>query len=218
MKIVIVGRKRDTFRYEGWFERNGLSAITSMDPADLTDCDGVILPGGSDITPSFFGQEVNGAEDMDTELDTIQYNAARYCISNKIPLFGICKGIQMLNVAFGGTLHQDLTTAARHRKLQEDQYHRTFIEEGSFLADLYGTSMITNSAHHQGLDRLGEGLSVIQRCEFDGCIEAVVHESLPAFGTQWHPERLDSVKAGVSSDPLLHYFLSLVELYRKETC
>lgn len=210
MKIVIVGRKKDTFRYEAWFGKITDQAVTSLDPADLADCDGVILPGGSDITPSFFGQEVNGARDMDIELDTIQFNAARYCIEHKIPMFGICKGIQMLNVALGGTLFQDLSTAASHKYIGEDQYHSTAIETGSFLHKIYGNSMITNSAHHQGLDRLGQGLKVIQRCCFDQCIEAVVHENLPIFGTQWHPERLDSIQAGVSSDPLLHHFISLI--------
>ncbi|MDE7222389.1 MAG: gamma-glutamyl-gamma-aminobutyrate hydrolase family protein [Acetatifactor sp.] len=209
MKIGIVGRKKDTSNYEAFLVRQGQSCLTSLSVSDLSACQGLVFPGGGDITPAFFGERDRGSRSIDTELDILQLQALEYGIQRRIPILGICKGMQIINVGVGGSIIQDLPTADFHRYIQADQYHEVVNLPGSFLYRLYGESMVVNSAHHQGLGKLGKGLQVISRCPFDQCVEAVCHESLPLIGVQWHPERLDPARTEVTGAVLLSYFLSL---------
>ena len=117
--------------------------------------------------------------------------------------------MQIINVGLGGSIIQDLPTADCHRYLGADQYHGVYNVTDSFLHRLYGDTMLVNSAHHQGLGKLGKGLRVISRCPLDQCVEAVCHETLPVIGVQWHPERLDPARTEVRGTALLTYFLSL---------
>lgn len=206
MKIAIIGYKENTHNYEAFFSRLPANPVTTLAVEHLSSFDAVILPGGGDITPAFFGERNSGSRNIDTELDILQFQALDYALKNKIPVLGICKGIQVINVALGGTIIQDLPTAGLHSRQDEDQYHTTRIAKDSFLFRLYGEEMTVNSAHHQGIGRLGQGLRAIQRCPEDNCIEAVVHTDLPVWGLQWHPERLNERQAGVSTVPLLHFF------------
>ena len=104
------------------------------------------------------------------------------------PVLGICRGMQVLNVALGGTLIQHVDG---HSGLHgQDNLHPTAAAPGSFLVRLYGRSFVVNTAHHQALGELGEGLRPIQWTA-DGVIEGVAHMRLPAWGVQWHPERLE---------------------------
>lgn len=208
MKITIIGRKKNTFRYEKYLSNISAQVETTLSLGALSSCDAVILPGGGDITPAFFGEHNNGSRDIDTELDILQLQAADHCIRCHIPLMGICKGMQVINVASGGTLIQDLPTGSIHRYLDHDQHHSTHIAADSFLARLYGERMIVNSAHHQGVGRLGKHLIPIQWCDEDQCVEAYIHDELPLIGLQWHPERLDY--CGTTGLPLLSYFASLI--------
>lgn len=214
MKIAIIGRKKDTVNYEAFFSRMPAEAVTTLFLGDLAACDAVVLPGGGDITPAFFGERSAGSKNIDTELDILQFQALDFCRLHQIPVMGICKGMQIINVAFGGTLLQDLPTADIHRYNGADQYHDTQIAAGSFLYGIYGEQMTVNSAHHQGLKQVGRELIPIQWCPRDQCIEAIVHESLPVFGLQWHPERLQpenaAKKTAATGDPLLGFFASLI--------
>ena len=213
MKIAIIGRKKDTFRYEKYLSAIPSQAFTTLSLGDITSCNGVVLPGGGDITPAFFGEHNKGSRNIDTELDIIQLQAADYCIRRKLPLLGICKGMQVINVTFGGTIIQDLPTADLHKYVERDQYHATDIAADSFLSKLYGPQMIVNSAHHQGIGKIGRQLRPIQWCPEDHCIEAIVHENLPIIGLQWHPERLCRDLSGTDGTPLLLYVASFIEAF-----
>ena len=108
-------------------------------------------------------------------------------------MLGICRGLQLINVYFGGTLIQDLNTCVRHWKAPEetkDVVHRSRAEKGSWLARLYGESFPHNSAHHQAADLVGSGLVIDSRAERDHVVEALHHEALPVYFVQWHPERM----------------------------
>lgn len=210
MKVGIVGRKKDTGNYEAFLDRHQVPYLTSLSVCDLSACQGLIFPGGGDITPAFFGEKDRGSRSIDTELDILQLQALEYGIQRRIPILGICKGMQIVNVGLEGSVIQDLPTADYHRYLGADQYHEAHNLPGSFLHRLYGETMVVNSAHHQGLGRLGKGLQVVSRCPLDQCIEGICHESLPVLGVQWHPERLDPARTKATGTVLLSYFLSLL--------
>ena len=208
MKIIIIGRKKDTVRYERYLSNAFNQVSTFLSLGELCNCDGVLLPGGGDITPAFFGERNNGSRNIDTELDILQLQTADFCLRYHIPLLGICKGMQVINVTLGGTVTQHLPTAHLHQYQDGDQYHSTCIAKDSFLHTLFGPRMQVNSAHHQGLGKLGQQLTPIQWCDTDHCIEAIVHQTLPVIGLQWHPERLLETVIG---ETLLSHFVSLIQ-------
>ena len=188
-KIAIVGRSRDTANYENALGSMGADFLTTMDTGGLAGFDGLLLPGGGDITPAFFGQKNQGSKNIDVELDILQLQALELFLTWKRPVFGICKGMQVINVCLGGTIIQHIKESGRHAWDNGDKLHPTRIQPDSFLAALYGTRSLTNSAHHQAVGTLGRGLTVIQTAD-DGIIEGIAHNSLPVAGVQWHPERM----------------------------
>jgi putative glutamine amidotransferase len=140
---------------------------------------------------------VNGTERINQEL---RVEADRQIIAvlddfirRGKPVLGICRGLQLINVYFGGTLIQHLPTSFRHfRPLDTpvDKRHGCRTRPGSWLEKIYGREFIHNSSHHQAVDRLAPGLVVDSVCPEDGVVEALHHETLPVYGVQWHPERM----------------------------
>lgn len=209
MKIAIAGRKPDTENYVKYVKTQGHEPVVTLNPEDAAACGCLILPGGGDITPAFFGEQNKGSHNIDTELDILQLQAFELCVKKGIPVLGICKGIQIINVGLGGTLYQDMPTADRHRYDGCDQYHDTMAEKDSWIYKLYGGHVTVNSAHHQAIKKLGDGLLAVQYCPEDNCIEAVAHRELPILGVQWHPERIDCSLARICGEKVLAYFVSL---------
>ena len=153
--------------------------------------DGLLLTGGADIHPSRYGQPVNGSVAMDEARDEAEWKLIDAFLQAGKPVFGICRGCQVLNVYFGGSLHQDIETKARHRLDPKQPYliHSVAVSDPVLEAQ-YGKVFVVNSCHHQAVDRLGQGLRITAVCPDDGVVEAFTHESLPVFAVQWHPEKL----------------------------
>lgn len=220
MKIAIIGKAADAGNYVKYVESASLEPVVTLSMGEAAHCDGLLLPGGGDITPAFFGEKNAGSRNIDTELDILQLQALELAIRRAMPVLGICKGMQIINVGLGGTLVQDLPPAscAVHRYEDGDKYHASVIEKNSCLHTLYGESAIINSAHHQSVKLLGEGLRAIQWCPEDRCVEALVHETLPVIGVQWHPERIRETRTKLSGGPLLSYFVSLISASAAQCC
>ena len=154
--------------------------------------DGLLLPGGGDIDPGRYGQENTASVHIDHALDELQFSSLERFLSAGKPVFGICRGHQLLNVYFGGTLHQHLQTSKTHDWQEgqaRDKTHETRAEKGSWIEAIYGPAFSVNSAHHQGVMTLGRGLTADQYA-LDGVIEAMHHQALPVYSVQWHPERM----------------------------
>ncbi len=166
----------------------GVAVDAEVDPSGF---DGLLLPGGGDLNPALYHRPNRGSDPADDELDQLQMAALDAFVKAKKPVFGICRGHQLINVYFGGTLIQNLSQAATHSRCggPDDKVHGVRTEAGSLLYELYGENFSVNSAHHQGIEELGEGLVITQWAD-DGVIEAVEHASLPVFSVQWHPERM----------------------------
>lgn len=155
--------------------------------------DGLVLPGGGDINPARYHEEDKGSGHADDDLDDLQFRAADRFIKAGKPIFGICRGHQLLNVLFGGTLIQDLADKRIHSKLsleEPDKLHPGKAVKGSWICGLYGEEFVMNSAHHQAVGIPGRGLAGDAVCACDGVVEAMHHESLPIWSVQWHPERM----------------------------
>ena len=177
---------------------NYVSALTHLeaqpDPGKVfspDEYDGLLLPGGWDVNPSRYGKERIPQETIDDELDALQFEVLARFLEAEKPVLGICRGHQLLNIAFGGTLIQHLPTAETHTSLPngDDNAHPVRIEQDSFLSDLYGSGCTVNSTHHQGVEVPGKGLRPVMYSE-DGVVEAMEHESLPVWSVQFHPERM----------------------------
>ena len=173
--------------------------VANLDPsladAFLDGIDGVLFTGGADLDPEFFGQEPRSQlGKVDRRRDEFELALYRVARERNLPILGVCRGIQVINVAEGGTLHQHLPAVVG--MLQHDQVdiggapiHAITLENDSFLARKLGrTRFRTNSHHHQGLERLGANLRDVGRSG-DGLVEAIEGTvGGPLLAVQWHPE------------------------------
>lgn len=150
-------------------------------------CDGLLLPGGADLNPALYHQLPDPTvTDYFDEIDALDLNLIQAFMQQHKPILGICRGLQVLNVAFGGTLIQDIPNHSQ----KADRHvltHEVKIVKDSQLASIFNESTQVNSLHHQVIDRLGDGLKAVAFSS-KGYIEAIEADNILAV--QWHPEAL----------------------------
>lgn len=195
----------------------------SIDPV-LDRIDGLIMTGGGDVDPQQYGASANAKlVGVDEERDRFEIALAKKALARKMPTFAICRGLQVVNVALGGTLIQDLPTergAEGHDVIGEPAFlphSHVEIEPGCRLAAILGEgTQGVNSLHHQAVDELGDGLRVVGRAD-DGTIEAIEHVDTdwPMVAVQWHPEFL-RVRDHDASLTLFEAFVEMAEKYRAD--
>jgi putative glutamine amidotransferase len=157
----------------------------------LDRVDGVVLVGGPDVNPANYGAAAAPQTDAAPDgRDAFDIALAQRCVARNHPLLAICRGVQVLNVALGGSLHQHVEDHMVTDKWNES-VHRVKIEPASKLAGIVGmTDLEVNSLHHQALDRLGDGVTPVARAD-DGTTEAIEVGAAPnVLGVQWHAELL----------------------------
>jgi putative glutamine amidotransferase len=171
-------------------------------------CNGIVLSGGEDIDPARYGEDPSPALGTVTPArDGMEFRALHCAIERQLPVLGICRGHQLLNVYYGGSLFQDIGTEVPgdlvHEQSQpwDQRSHRATVDCDSMLCRIVGTErLFINSFHHQAIKRLGAGLRIVARAE-DGLVEAVEHESYPwMLGVQWHPERNEATASDTDPD------------------
>jgi putative glutamine amidotransferase len=201
-----------------------LGALPLMIPLQMSEAtlrgiferlDGLLLPGGEDVDPAHYGGERHPQlGPTDKERDRTELLLTRWALEEGMPLLGICRGVQVINVVCGGALYQDLTSQ-RGDMNKHDFFpptfarfrisHRVDIEPDSLLARSLGTAHEVNSMHHQGIAKVGRGLRPVAISE-DGLVEALEVPELPfALGVQWHPEEL--AKTDQLHSSLFHRFV-----------
>ncbi|HEX2788330.1 MAG TPA: gamma-glutamyl-gamma-aminobutyrate hydrolase family protein [Ignavibacteria bacterium] len=192
------------------------------DLAKLDECSGLILTGGVDIYPELYC-DWDTVETRGTYLpmrDGFEFKLLEKAINVKMPVLGICRGCQLVNVFFRGSLIFDLEQirGVNHRKISqtEDRIHKVVINKNSLLFEIMGISETdVTSSHHQSVDRLGEGLMINAKAS-DGVVEGVEYLNKEDKGflvaVQWHPERFLDFE-DIASKNLLLKFLNEVKLF-----
>ncbi|MGH2694172.1 MAG: gamma-glutamyl-gamma-aminobutyrate hydrolase family protein, partial [Actinomycetota bacterium] len=178
----------------------GLEISSGFDPGDASALDGssgLVLPGGGDIDPAWYGQKPHPSTGgINHQRDTFELTLVKEALARDVPVLAICHGMQLLNICLGGTLEQHLADDEDRfdhdrDRVRGDVAHSVDLKAGSVLWNVYGGSPIeVNSHHHQGLGRIAGALDEIGWAE-DGVLEAVVsrdHEWV--VGVQWHPEAM----------------------------
>lgn len=179
----------------------------------LSKLDGIVFSGGVDVHPIFYNQEpLSGLGKVDLERDEFEILMIKKCVTKDIPFFGICRGLQIINCAFGGTLYQDIDCQIdegyliQHSQNFKDKYgnHTIKIKEDSFLYEIYGKNGFVNSYHHQAIKDLAYDLEAVA-WSFDGLVEAVnLRSNSKCFAVQWHPERMEDTY----SQRIFDYFIN----------
>ncbi|MFD6063690.1 gamma-glutamyl-gamma-aminobutyrate hydrolase family protein [Rhodococcus wratislaviensis] len=171
------------------------------DGYDIIDrIDGLIVTGGQDIDPELWGgpppleSEYGEVLSIDRRRDDYEISLIRCALDRNVPILGVCRGNQVLNVALGGTMIPDLPDqGVRHLSLESvpdarpEKEHQVTFAADSLAASLYGATAFVNSWHHQAVDRPGAGLVITGRAE-DGVVESIELPGRPLLGVQWHPE------------------------------
>ena len=193
------------FVYGKYPHQNYIKAVkkagftVTMNP-DEADC--LLLGGGGDVAPCLYGGVGTNARDVDIERDVNELYLIRKFLKTDRYVFGICRGEQIINVYFGGTLYN--TLSSRHAYRGRDRLHAATFK--GLLKKTYGEAGIVNSAHRQAVQRLGCGLKATAIAD-DGEIEAI--EGKNVFAVQFHPER--TVLPAIDGEKLFSAFLSLAE-------
>ncbi len=204
VRIGITESDTNFLNYPAWIQGDGVEVIVlsykNENKEDFSRCDGFLLSGGVDMHPSAYGNsrvDYPWATNFNGARDAFEREVFQYACLHEKPVLAICRGLQVVNVALGGNLIQDLQEQgfSNHRKGAEaDREHLISVEPSSLLFSIAGQSQgLVNSAHHQGLDRIAESLRVSAWSD-DRVVEAIEYKDFdqkPFFlGVQWHPERL----------------------------
>lgn len=163
--------------------------------------DGIVIPGGADVDPAFYRSERSiycGMSNLTN--DRYELELIKEAYRQRKPILGICRGLQLINVAFGGTLYQDIPseieTEAEHNVSPDDKekYHTVKVEKNTRLHTLLNADLVkTNSSHHQCVKQLAKDFKISARCT-DGIVEGIEHKEANIVGVQWHPERMAEEK------------------------
>lgn len=173
------------------------SLYPDIPSSEFTDIDGLLLTGGPDIDPGHYNETEHETADIDRDRDKLEVRVFEWAMEKDIPVFGICRGIQVMNVMIGGSLYQDIpsqfTDHLTHKRMEDtdDDWHPIKIQPDSLLNQITKENTAeVNSRHHQALKVIADGLVVTAQSE-DGIIEAIEDESKKfMLGVQYHPERM----------------------------
>ena len=209
MKKILLSVEGDGKNYINALEKEGSKCVIYNENVNLNNFDALVLCGGCDVAPEFYGEELNGSEKVSVVRDLIEFYLINRFLSENKPILAVCRGFQILNVYLGGTLIQDIKNNEIHRSDNGvDLYHIVKANKGSVLNNCYGNEFVVNSYHHQAIKKLSPKLKAT--CySIDGIIEGYENLDLNIIGVQFHPERLFGDNGAVYGGKIINTFLNL---------
>lgn len=209
-RILISRSPQSSGLYETAVEKAGGEALSFHCPDPELDFDGLILAGGGDVDPAEILEENHGSFDIDIPRDKAELALVSRCVYENKPILGICRGHQVVNIALGGNIYQDLPPKLRDIHAQDAQgnnpSHPIRLGMATMLSDLYGPEMEVNSSHHQAVYKFGQGLYATAWDEI-GLVEAMQHGSLPIWTVQFHPEQMLGEGEAFDGQKIFDFFL-----------
>lgn len=163
-------------------------------------CDGFVIIGGDDVDPKYYHEENFASSPVEPEIDELDIRVIDYAVKNNKPILGICRGLQILNVYFNGSLKQNILN-------HQNSVHKVMLVE-DFLE--FPSNEIVNTFHHQSIKKLGENLKALYYSP-DGEIELIIHEKLPIIAVQFHPEKEPLNALSIN---ILQYYKNLLNIYK----
>lgn len=183
VKVIILDTGSDARRVAKCMRKTGFKVTmsNSLKKANPSKYDALVIPGGADINPKLYGAKRHWLTfGINTKKDKRQISAVKKFAKAGKPVLGICRGCQVINVAYGGTLEQHI---GRHRGFR---YVRNV--EGWWMHSMFGRSNKTYHSHHQAVGKLGKDIVATSYDSKSGHVEAIQHKTLPIYGIQWHPD------------------------------
>ena len=161
----------------------------------VSKLNGIVLSGGADVDPAIHSPEEDPSlSRFEPGRDIHEFEILNEAIEKDIPVLGICRGIQVINVHAGGTLFQDIPDHANIKKPYDDRHHKVRFESDSILSGIYGSEIEVNSLHHQAIKKIGEGIKAVgwstEGEATEEVIEAIEVDNKRILPVQWHPELL----------------------------
>ena len=215
-RILISRSPESSGLYEAAVEKAGGEALSFHCPDPEMDFDGLILAGGGDVDPSEFQEPNQGSTDIDRPRDEVELYLVNRCIYENKPILGICRGHQVVNIALGGNIYQDMNERLVEMHAQsadgKSKIHPIKVGVMTMLDTLYGGEMVVNSSHHQAIHKFGQGL---YRTAWDenGVVEAMQHGSLPIWTVQFHPEQVTEEDGAADGQKIFDFFLEQCRKY-----
>lgn len=186
-KLFIFGKKYSIVTFENYqnaSEQSGFKVEGYLSPTDAAnECDAILFSGGGDVNPHLYGEENEKCVDVDDMRDKDEFQYLDAFSKASKPIFGICRGIQIINVYFGGSLYQHIGDG------HKDGSHNINIIKNSFIDKAYPDGIRSNSSHHQAVKKLAPGFK-ISAISDEGIIEAIENPEKNIYATQFHPERM----------------------------
>ncbi len=215
--ITVPDKWQVTGNYNNYFEwiKDLAESVPLSEKEDLVaDIDALILSGGGDLNARTYGEENIRTSEVSDKRDEFEFLALEKALKRRIPVLGICRGMQLINVFFRGSLWQDIdefgAVTSDHTDLKGDTVHKVRILKDTMLYEIIGEEIIeVNSHHHESVKKTGEDLKISAFSLKDRIIEGIENQELKVIAVQWHPERWKSH----SSDRLLKGFLKLTRQF-----
>ena len=201
-KVFIYNNNKDAKNYVAILERLNTSYILSQDITAVNGCSHLLLCGGGDVHPAFYCQENVCSKNIDVIRDLKEFYLINYFFTKGLPILGICRGMQIINVFFGGSLRQSISDKNLHYLKNNDCYH--FITTvNNLLEKNYFNQLLVNSSHRQCVDKIGKNLTPTLFSD-DIICEGFAHKNNKILAVQFHPERLKT-----NPECIYKYFISL---------
>lgn len=218
--VVVTGPAK-TLRF-GWWATHlclklaGLKAkyFTANSQVSNLNCQGIIIGGGDDIDPQHYGLSGDAGATYDSARDMFELKMVHLALEKQIPILGICRGAQLINVAMGGDLHRDLRPLRKKTPNRNSIFliKKAILDKKSYLKQVFGSDNIgINSLHNQAIQTVAKDLAVAARDE-DGFIQAVESHNRFVVGVQWHPEYLPYIS---TQRKLFKEFARYVNIFHK---